>query len=174
MLLCRPGKPGTFVLPCVLLLTTFSLVSCSRHRSALPPPTDSRERNERVFQTNEEAIKAGIYEEFVDSMALKSGAAGRAVSTPGAQAQGELAPDVVMGYRVQLGAFNDQISAETLAARVRQQTGNRHAVYVRYYAPMWKVHAGNCRTQEEAERLRREFQGAGYPDAWIVNVGIQR
>ena len=156
-----------------MLLMVLLLPSCSLNRAALPPPSNAGIAP--ASQADIETLKSGIYEEFVDSIALKKGTS--FVSNPSAAPQPETpeqpVPDIIMGFRVQLGAFNDQPSAESLAARVRQEIDNRYPVYVRYYAPMWKVHAGDCRTHPEAERMQSDFQRAGYADAWIVNVGIK-
>ncbi len=158
---------------------TLVVSACSRHRAVAPAPSaGSRSRNEQVFKTNEEAIKAGVYEQFEDSMALKgqpSPTAGKSVSSVTEIPAPETLPSgVTMGWRIQLGAFADQESAEVLAGRVREQAGPSKKVYVRYYAPMWKVHAGDCATRQEAEALKTFFQGLGYPDAWVVSAGINR
>jgi len=167
---------------CLIFAVLAAAPSCSRQKTVSKIPRISDyEKNERVFQTNQEAVKAGVYEEFVDSMLLKgqTGATERkAPKGPTAPAvtpaPGELAPDVMMGFRVQLGAFSDQEGAENFAARARNQLGVKYSVYVRYYAPLWKVHAGDCRTREEAEVLCGFMQRSGYPDAWIVSSGIKR
>jgi cell division septation protein DedD len=193
---CRPGfHPGGlsdailrwallfFLVPVMFV----SEINCTRHKAiSRPPRISEREKNERVFQTNEEAVKAGIYEEFVDSMLLK-GLPGQAVpaeSTPRAETPtskpvdvpgvpGAVAPEVVMGFRVQLGAFTEQEGAERFADNARERLVS-YPVYVRYYHPLWKVQAGDCPTREEAERLRNILSGRGYPDAWVVQSGINR
>ncbi|MBN2289198.1 MAG: SPOR domain-containing protein, partial [Candidatus Glassbacteria bacterium] len=141
--------------------------------------------NERVFQTNEEAVKAGIYEEFVDSMLLKGLSAREVPREPAGRAEtparepaevpspGAVSPETVMGYRVQLGAFNEQEHAERFAGRARERLAS-FMVYVRYYHPLWKVQVGDCRTREEAERLCDTLRGRGFPDAWVIQSGIQR
>ncbi|MEA1996074.1 MAG: SPOR domain-containing protein [Gemmatimonadota bacterium] len=164
----------------LLALFCVAIVSCSGQKAATRvPELSGYEKNERVFETNEEAVKAGIYEEFVDSMVLKgkpAPAQERSAVEPSVSHQESPAPasGLVMGFRVQLGAFNDQLSAERFAVNARTRTRDRSPVYVRYYAPMWKVHAGDCRTRDEADILRRFFAGSGYPDAWIVSAGIRQ
>ncbi|MCE5270700.1 SPOR domain-containing protein [bacterium] len=173
----------------IILLLLALLVSgagCSRQRAVRPSPAaaDSRTRDEQVFKTNEEAVKAGIYEPFEDSLAVKGQPPApqgtEAQPAPAAVAAGESQPQdtapsgVTMGWRVQVGAFNDQESAEDLAARVRSRAGSSCKVYVRYYAPMWKVHAGDCVTRQEAESLKNNLQRLGYQDAWVVSAGVNR
>ena len=193
----QPLSEGSALVRAVLLIGILDLVfvtdnGCARHRvvSSRPPRVSESEMNERVFKTNEEAVKAGLYEEFVDSMLLKgqtpstakdNSAAPPAVSPPAEipeqsekSTTGEPAADVLMGFRVQLGAFNDQPSAEALAARARERIGAKYAVYVRYYAPMWKVQVGDCRSRDQAQSVRALLQGLGYQDAWIVSSGIKR
>lgn len=163
----------------ILCSLALLLSSCSRQRAVAPPPSaESGSRSEQVFTTNEEAVKAGVYEQFEDSLALKgqpSVTVGKSVSpVPENPAPDSSPSGVTMGWRIQLGAFADQESAEALAGRIREQAGSSRKVYVRYYAPMWKVHAGDCTTRQEAEALKTFFQGLGYPDAWVVSAGISR
>ncbi len=190
----RPGKlsiaaPRWIILLFLLPLMMISEINCARSRTvSRPPRITEQEKNEQVFRTNEEAVKAGIYEEFVDSMLLKGlpGGAELPRRTPQAEtpalkpadapAPGDpeaVAPDVVMGFRVQLGAFNEQEGAEIFAGRARQRLSS-YPVYVRYYHPLWKVQVGDCRTREEAQRLMGILRGRGYPDAWVVESGIKR
>lgn len=155
------------------------LTSCARHRKVTRVPRISEyEKNEQVFRTNEEAVKAGIYEEFVDSMLLK-GPAPAASEEKEAEPAAPVAPeklpaDIMMGFRVQIGAFSQQQGAEEIASRARVRLGPTISVYVRYYAPLWKVQVGDCRTRQEAVNLRDTLHKIGYPDSWIVSSGIKR
>ncbi|MBW7996578.1 MAG: SPOR domain-containing protein [Candidatus Glassbacteria bacterium] len=79
-----------------------------------------------------------------------------------------------MGYRVQLGAFNDMEGAQELAAKARVVFGSRYPIYVRFYSPYWKVQAGDCATRDEAQSLRGFLRRNGYPDSFIVQAGIKR
>ena len=188
------GAAGVRVL---LLIGILDLVfvtdnGCARHRvvSNRPPRVSESEKNERVFKTNEDAVKAGLYEEFIDSMLLKGRSpsspidnsvmppaispAAEAPAMPEKAQAGEPAADALMGFRVQLGAFNDQPSAEALAARARERIGTQYPVYVRFYTPMWKVQVGDCRSRDQAQTVRALLQSLGYPDAWVVSSGIKR
>lgn len=153
-----------------------SLTSCARHKRVTRVPRISEyEKNEQVFRTNEEAVKAGIYEEFVDSMLLKGltpATSEEKEAEPAAPA--ELPADIIMGFRVQIGAFSQQQGAEEIASRARVRLGPTIPVYVRYYAPLWKVQVGDCRTRQEAVNLRDTLRKIDYPDAWIVSSGIKR
>ena len=160
----------------LFILLGGSLTSCARHRKVTRVPRISEyEKNEQVFGTNEEAVKAGVYEEFMDSMLLK----GQAPASPAEKKTEAAAPvkppaDIMIGFRVQLGAFGNQQSAEQLASQARVRLGPAVQVHVRYYEPLWKVQAGDCRTKQEAETLRNTLRKIGYPDAWIVSSGITR
>jgi len=179
---CRTGRTAAVLVLALLV----SSAACSRQRAVRPAPTaaDSRARDEQVFKSNEEAVKAGIYEPFEDSMVVKgqrpatseSGAQPSSAAAMEGAGQSQVAPTpgVTMGWRVQVGAYNDQESAEDLAAKVRSRAGSSCPVYVRYYAPMWKVHAGDCVTRQEAESLKNTLQRLGYQDAWVVSAGISR
>ena len=172
-------KPLAMAVFCLFFLLGGSLTSCARHKKVTRIPRISEyEKNEQVFETNEEAVKAGIYEEFIDSMLLK----GQAPAAPEQEeaepvepvAPEELPADIAMGFRVQLGAFSNQQGAEELASRARGRLGPTIPVYVRYYAPLWKVQVGDCPTRQDAETLRATLRKIGYPDAWIVSSGIKR
>jgi len=188
-------RSGGGLLALSLIVGVFALLltslGCARGRTVTKIPRISDyEKNERVFKTNEEAVEAGIYEEFVDSMLLKGQQAqtveeslpestsapvpGKVTTAPEKTVPGALPPDVIMGYRVQLGALNQQERAEKLAWTARAQFGSRYPVYVRYYAPYWKVQVGDCRSREEAEALRSFLRRNGYPDAWIVRAGVKK
>ena len=153
---------------------------CARYRStSRPVQIDQQEKNERVYETNEDAVKAGVYEDFVDSSALKSGeipppAAEPVPSVPATEpSPAQVPPNVTIGYRIQLGAFNDMEGAQELAEKARASFGSLCPVYVRFYSPYWKVQAGDCATRAEAESLRSFLRGKGYPDSFIVQAGIQ-
>ena len=172
-------KPLAMAVFCLFFLLGGSLTGCARHKKVTRIPRISEyEKNEQVFETNEEAVKAGIYEEFIDSMLLK----GQAPAAPEQKeaepvepvAPEELPADIAMGFRVQLGAFSNQQGAEELASRARGRLGPTIPVYVRYYAPLWKVQVGDCPTRQDAETLRSTLRKIGYPDAWIVSSGIKR
>ena len=65
-------KPLALAVFCLFFLLGGSLTNCARHKKVTRVPRISEyEKNEQVFGTNEEAVKAGVYEEFVDSMLLK-------------------------------------------------------------------------------------------------------
>jgi len=174
-----------------LLLLLAAVTGCARYRStSRPVQVNEQEKNERVFETNEDAVKAGIYEDFVDSSALARGetpppsrtAAPETQPVPPVPAQetlsqpatGQIPPNVALGYRVQLGAFNDMEAAEELAGKARAVFGSRYPVYVRFYSPYWKVQAGDCASRDEAQGLREYLRRNGYPDSFVVQAGIQR
>lgn len=181
-------RSGLLKLSTILLLA--ATAGCARYRSTSKPvQIDQKEKNERVFETNEQAVKAGVYEEFVDSSALKRGEVIQArpeteeppevPPVPAAvpsdvQSPGRVPANVMMGYRIQLGAFSDMESAEELAHKARAVFGSRYPVYVRFYSPYWKVQAGDCAGRDEANRLREFMRRNGYPDAFVVQSGIQR
>ena len=176
-------KSRALFLYLLINLMVISLACGMRQRTQVRPAPDSKVKNESVFRTNEDAVKAGIYEEFTDSLALKGSqplpkskpsAPTPAPSVNQVQPEQKLPAGVTMGFRVQLGAYNDEVSAEELAARARTRLPGNITVYVRYYAPYWKVHAGDCANRDEAERLNSVIKRNGFPDAWIVSAGINK
>ncbi len=177
-----------------LLVLALPFASCARYRSSSSPVRiEQKDRNERVFDTNEQAVEAGVYEEFVDSSALGHGEKSRPYTPPPvaadepppvpAAAPAETAADdtpgqapagVIMGYRIQLGAFAEMEGAQQLADKARSAFGARYPVYVRFYSPYWKIQAGDCASRQEAESLLNILRRSGYPDSFIVGSGIKR
>ncbi|MFC1544962.1 SPOR domain-containing protein [Gemmatimonadota bacterium] len=174
----------------LLLVSVAAGTACSRYRStSRPVKIDEQEKNERVFETNEQAVKAGIYEDFADSAALKrdeviprQDAPAEPLPVPSVPAAGTISDppvsqpsqNVILGFRVQLGAFNDMESAQALAEKARTAFGTYCPVYVRFYSPYWKVQAGDCAIRDEAQSLQNFLRRNGYPDTFIVKAGIQR
>ena len=180
----------------LLFAMVLAVSSCSRYRSSSSPVRfEQKEKNERVYDTNEQAVKAGVYEEFVDSSALKRGenpqpyaqqpvAADEPPPVPAAvppagvtaadESPGQAPSDVIMGYRIQLGAFADIEGAQQLADKARTVFGARYPLYVRFYSPYWKVQAGDCASRQEAQSLLNILRKNGYPDSFIVSSGVKR
>jgi cell division septation protein DedD len=77
------------------------------------------------------------------------------------------------GYRIQIAAVLDQLRAQNFQSRSEQLLKQR--VYVVYdeRTRLYKLHVGNCRTAVEAETLRRDTKGKGYPEAFIVRSRIE-
>jgi cell division septation protein DedD len=178
-----------------LLVSALFFASCSRYRSSSSPVRiEQKDKNERVFDTNEQAVKAGVYEEFVDSAALSRGenprpytpppvaddepppvpAVAPPVETAADESPGQVPPDVMLGFRIQLGAFADIEGAQQLADKARTVFGARYPVYVRFYSPYWKVQAGDCASRPEAQSLLIILRKNGYPDSFIVSSGVKR
>ncbi len=177
-----------------LLVLALGITSCARYSSSSSPVRiERKERNERVFDTNEQAVEAGVYEEFVDSLALRRGETPQPYTPPPvaddetppvpavapagtapAGARGQAPANVVMGYRIQLGAFAEIEGAQQSADRARTAFGARYPVYVRFYSPYWKVQAGDCANRQEARSLLNILRGKGYPDSFITSSGIKR
>ncbi len=81
-------------------------------------------------------------------------------------------PKRVLGYRVQLAAFADEVSARALQT---EASGNfTDEVYLIYEAPFWCVRLGDFATMEEAESAKREVLAKGYKGVWIVEDKIRR
>ncbi len=178
-----------------LLVLALAFASCSRYRSSSRPVRiEQKDKNERVFDTNEQAVKAGVYEEFVDSSALRRGekpkpytpppmadnepppvpAAVPSTTTASDEFPGQAPPGVIMGFRIQLGAFAEIEGAQQLADKARTVFGARYPVYVRFYSPYWKVQAGDCASRQEAQSLLNILRQNGYPDSFIVSSGVKR
>ena len=79
----------------------------------------------------------------------------------------------VMGYRVQIGAFENKDNAEKL-----QKTASSKfdfPVYIEYQAPFFRVRMGNFKEKSEAEIYIRLLKYEGFSDArWVPSyINIQ-
>ncbi|MBD3402050.1 hypothetical protein GF420_04080 [candidate division GN15 bacterium] len=86
---------------------------------------------------------------------------------------GETGPDTLtsQAYRVQLFTaklFSDARTEVQIAEEIFDQP-----VYLDYEVPYFKVRVGNFSERDNAERYRRQAQGAGYDNAWVVLVNTE-
>ncbi len=80
---------------------------------------------------------------------------------------------LVEGYRVQLLATKD-IESATIAKKEAEFAFAEDSVnvYIEFDSPYYKLRIGDCKTREEAERLREIARRKGYPSAWIVRSKV--
>ena len=76
----------------------------------------------------------------------------------------------VPGYRVQLFAGENRGDALRVEERARQKFDAE--VYSDFFAPLYKVRVGDCRTMEEADVLLKEAKRKGYGDAFRIPTKI--
>lgn len=89
------------------------------------------------------------------------------ISTPVQPVQ----PSLVMGYRVQIFAFNDMASANTA---VKTAEGKFDLpLYVDFLDGLYKVRVGNFANRNDAEHYRGMAVNKGYADAWVVQSQIE-
>lgn len=80
------------------------------------------------------------------------------------------APREIFGYRVQIGAFGDESSAQVLKGRAVEDFGER--VYVIHQEPFWCVRLGDFETIAQAEAAKKEAIAAGHAQARVVQDKI--
>jgi hypothetical protein len=75
------------------------------------------------------------------------------------------------GFRVQVFATGDRHRAE----QFKTEAGMRlnAPAYIEHVDDIYKVRVGDCRSREEAERLRLKCHAMGYKDAWIVSAEVR-
>ena len=80
----------------------------------------------------------------------------------------------IMGYRVQLGAFEKKENAEKLKNRASSKLDL--PIYIEYQAPFFRVRLGNFIEKSDAERYVRLLKDEGFSDArWVSSyINIQR
>lgn len=102
--------------------------------------------------------------------------AGEVPATPATGARLEVpveANRLINGFRVQLLATKD-IETATLAKKEAEFTFAKDSlgIYIEFDSPYYKLRIGDCKTREEAERLRDIARTKGYPQAWIVRTKV--
>ncbi len=72
----------------------------------------------------------------------------------------------ILGYRVQIGAFENRENAERTAKSARGRF--ELPVYVTYQAPFFRVRAGDFKEKSDAENYVKIIKGKGFRDArWV-------
>jgi cell division septation protein DedD len=74
------------------------------------------------------------------------------------------------GYRVQIGAYDNQAEANAMANRARGVL--TRSVYVQYVAPYYKVRVGDFTSKYEATQYKNQLRSGTYRDAWVVESEI--
>jgi len=123
--------------------------------------------------------ESGFIEEF-DPLSLNEKdivlqPAGKKTNAPdktGATAEGADAADrgtrQVPGFRVQLLSVSDMDRAQEEKKKALFKFNAR--VYLEFESPLWKLRVGDFKTRKEADALRKEAVGLGYPDTWVVQT----
>ena len=75
------------------------------------------------------------------------------------------------GYRVQIGAYQSEMQANSMADRARGSLGR--SVYVQYVAPYYKVRVGNFIDKYSATQYKNQLRStSSYRDAFVVSSEI--
>lgn len=75
--------------------------------------------------------------------------------------------ELVSGFRIQV-SFTDNIEQAHQIKNELSSLVTKHAVYVVYEAPYYKVRVGDFLSRPEANLTLKSVIGKGYKDAWIV------
>jgi len=75
------------------------------------------------------------------------------------------------GYRVQIGAYQSEMQANSMADRARGSLGR--SVYVQYVTPYYKVRVGNFIDKYSATQYKNQLRStSSYRDAFVVSSEI--
>lgn len=94
------------------------------------------------------------------------------ISEPVIEPQVMEEPETVLGYRVQIHAFQDEYKAES--AKVQAKLKLDLPIYTDVIYGWYKVRVGDFATKEEAEFYRQQLVSRGFRDAWVVQCQINR
>ena len=194
----------------VLFLAGIAALACASSPERRPPAAEARDRTDDPelaaarhaarpdFETQADALAAGVYEAFVHPDSVRPGAGAppiglepgddptteellgtltgvgpyNAEAMPRDPAVPEAAPDSPPAggeWTLQLGAFESETGA---LVRIRQIASDFPRL------PRWydreggrvRVFAGRFADRSEAERERARVAEGGYPDAWVTRV----
>ena len=73
-------------------------------------------------------------------------------------------------YRVQVASFRDKANADSLAGKIRRETGLEVAVSYSGQTRTYRVQAGKAGSREEAAEVERELRSAGYKETWVLRT----
>jgi hypothetical protein len=80
-------------------------------------------------------------------------------------------PVTTQGYRVQIGAYQSEMTANSMADRAHGSLGR--SVYVQYIAPYYKVRVGNFMDKYSATQYKNQLRStSSYRDAFVVSSEI--
>jgi cell division septation protein DedD len=131
----------------------------------VPPPDAGAMRNEvdRVDVFEETPVAEGAFAveavDAVETEVLVEDVAADSAATTAA------------GFRVQVFATGDRHRAEQFVREAEARLNT--PAYIEHVDDIYKVRVGDCRSREEAERLRLKCQAMGYRDAWIVTTEVR-
>ncbi|NIM19395.1 MAG: hypothetical protein GTO51_03335 [Candidatus Latescibacteria bacterium] len=162
------------LLSLIIMVSGAVIVSCAVQQRAQKPVKATKDKPYRfetegeippleesdvVRETDYEEVPVTEEEVLVEEMELP----------PPDTLRGAPAPaEMVEGFRVQVFATANEETAE--AVRVSAERKLELPVYTEMIEGLFKVRVGDCRNREEAEKLLKRCQGAGYGDAWIVET----
>jgi hypothetical protein len=162
----------------------------ARDRTDDPELAAAREAARPEFETQADALAAGVYEPFVhpDSVGPEAAAA---PADGGLEAGGDPSTEELLGtledegpynagidpeplpsggdWTLQLGAFESETGA---FVRIRQIASDfpRLSRWYERDGDRVRVFAGRFSTREEAEAERARVAAAGYPDVWVTPI----
>ncbi|NOX37288.1 MAG: SPOR domain-containing protein [Calditrichaeota bacterium] len=159
----------------LLLFAGILMLSCATTRKATEPapeaakapPSPLFDESFDPLTLNDEDIR------FEEEKVPETGEPATTPATGKGPATRVEANRLINGFRVQLLATKD-IETATLAKKEAEFTFAEDSVgiYIEFDSPYYKLRIGDCKTREEAERLRDIARTKGYPQAWIVRTKV--
>jgi hypothetical protein len=162
-----------------------------RDRTDDPELAAAREAARPEFETQADALAAGVYEAFVHPDSVGPAGAAPAPAGGGLEAEGDPSTEELLGtldvegpynagsnpeplpsggdWTLQLGAFESETGA---FVRIRQIASDfpRLSRWYERDGDRVRVFAGRFSTREEAEAERARVAAAGYPDVWVTPI----
>lgn len=195
----RRRRPAAIALLAGALLAS----ACAGGGAGQPPAGDPRDRTDDPelaaareaarpeFETQADALAAGVYEPFVHPDSVRPEAVASAPADGGLEVGEDPSTEELLGtldgegpynagndreplpsggdWTLQLGAFESETGA---FVRIRQIASDfpRLARWYERDGDRVRVFVGRFSTREEAEAERARIAAAGYPDAWVTPI----
>lgn len=161
------------------LVAGLAATACASSSAGRPAAGEAADQE---FETQADALAAGVYEPFVHPDSLHPAAAVRPSPVAGLEegpdpsteellgTLGEEAPYNAGGeWTLQLGAFESETGALVRIREIARDFPQLARWYVRE-GDRVRVFAGRFADRAEAERERARVAQAGYPDIWVTRA----
>jgi hypothetical protein len=122
-----------------------------------------------------------VYDESFDPLSLEDddiviGIESSAIDSEGGtsnKSQDAITIKEINGFRIQILATNDISKASLFELEAAERFKfEGHKTYLLFEAPLYKIRVGDCKTRQEADKLRDLAKKYGYREAFLVKTKI--
>jgi hypothetical protein len=145
----------------LLLLVSLLFLACAGPKQSSPP-------GNQPVPVPKPQVSSAVSGLAFDPLAIGSDVFGDITfSSPKASGRASQTEAHIAGYRVQLGVFLDEKTAEKTIESARSKFDE--PVYLQHAPPFFRIRLGDCISVIQADSLKSLAIGLGYPDAVITD-----